>query len=424
MLDIRWIRENSDAVRKNMQSRQMADRLAWVDEALELDAQYRKLKGDTDALRSRRNTLSMEINAEKKAGKDAQGLILEAQELPKKIASSEEQLNSVQDRLRHFMLRIPNMLHESVPVGKDSTENPVIHEFGKPKTPSFELKGHTELLQALNGADLERAAKVAGARWYYLKGKVAQLEQALCRYGIDFMVDHGYTLVIPPHMMNRAAYEGVVDMGAFEDALYKVEGEDLYLIATSEHPLTAQYKDEVLSDNELPMRLTGFSTNFRKEAGAHGKDQKGIFRVHQFNKVEQVVFARPEDSWKLHEELVKNAVEFWKTLEMPFHQITLCSGDTGTVMAKTYDYEAWYPVQQAYREVGSCSNATDYQARRLNIRYQKGEERPFVHTLNATLVATTRAVVAILENFQQSDGSVKIPKALQKYTGFKEIVQA
>jgi len=309
------------------------------------------------------------------------------------------------------------LMHESVPVGKDDSENVVVRTVGKKPTFSFAPVSHVDLLQKKDWADFERAAKISGARWFFLKGDLVILELALVRYAMDFMREKGYVPIVPPFMISRSAYEGVVSLEDFETVMYKVEGEDLYAIATSEHPLTAMYRDEVL--DKLPIKLAGYSTNFRKEAGAHGKDQKGIFRVHQFNKVEQIIICKPEDSWHFHEELLKNALEFFESLGLHLRVVNVCTGDLGIIAAKKYDIEAWYPVQNAYREVVSCSNCTSYQAVRSNIRFQHDQERHFVHTLNSTCVATTRALVAILENFQRADGSVEVPKVLQKYTGFK-----
>ncbi|HSU72655.1 MAG TPA: serine--tRNA ligase [Candidatus Binatia bacterium] len=420
MLDIKLLREHPDQVKANLKRRNNPEYVKWVDEVLALDEKFRKLKGETDELRSRRNKVSEEINAARKAGKDIKKLLEEAKQIPTHIANNESKLAEFETQLRYFMLRIPNLLHESVPQGKADEDDKLIKEFGKKTKHDFEALSHVDLITLGDLADLDRAAKISGARWYFLKGKLARLQFAIMQHAIDFMSKKaGYTMMIPPHMINRKAYEGVTDMGAFEEALYKVESEDLYSIATSEHPMTAQFMDEVLDAAELPKKFFSMSPCYRKEAGAHGKDQKGIFRVHQFNKVEQVIFCKPEDSWKLHEEMVRNAIEFWQTMGLPFRQVALCQ--PGVVMAKTYDLEVWMPVQNTYREIVSCSNATDYQARRLNIRFQDKQERGFVHTLNSTLTTDTRPLVAIMENMQDKDGNIHIPDVLQKYTGFKVI---
>lgn len=418
MLDINLIRREPDTIKKNL-SRRNETYAAMVDDAVRVDSAWREKKQQLDLLRSQRNTLSLSINEAKKKGQDVATLITKVKELPLEIKQAEEVITALEKDLRSLLLKMPNLLDTKVPTGTLAEHNTVIKIFKKPLKQKFTPTSHVDLAVQNNWIDLDRAAKIAGSRWYFLKGDLAVLDMAIAKYGIDFMRKKGFTPVIPPFMMSRTAYEGVTDLGAFDEALYKIDGEDLYTIATSEHPLTAQYMNEILQHTDLPIKLAGYSMNFRKEAGAHGKDQKGIFRVHQFEKVEQIIICNPKDSWKHHEELVKNAIEFWKTLELPFRQVLLCTGEIGTVSAKTYDYEAWYPVQQAWREVGSCSNCLDYQARRLNIKYQDGEERLHAHTLNATLTTTTRPIVAIIENFQQKDGSVKIPKALWKYTGFK-----
>lgn len=421
MLDINYLRENPDVVKENIAKRKSPEKLKLVDELLANDKQWRTVKQQMDELRHRRNVVSEEINKTKKAGKDASKLIKEAKEIPQKLAQLESKEKDLLEKTRQLLLRIPNLLHESVPYGVDDHDNVVVKKFGKLPKSKFPLLGHEDILRKWKLVDLERAAKISGARWYFLREEVALLEMALARYAIDFMRKKKYSLVVPPFMMNRKAYEGVTSLGDFEDVLYKIEGEDLYMIATSEHPGTARFMDEVLPAECLPIKMVAFSTNFRKEAGAHGKDTKGIFRVHQFNKVEQLIICKPEDSWHFHEELLKNAVEFFQSLGLHGRVMNNCTGDIGIVAAKKYDVDVWMPVQNAYREVVSCSNCTTYQAVRLNTKYQDGSERKFVHTLNSTCVATSRAVVAILENFQNKDGTVNIPKVLWKYTGFKKI---
>jgi len=422
MLDLKLIRENPTAVRDNLKRRNNPELIIQFEELLLLDKKQRELKTQLDELRSSRNKTSERINQARKAGHDTKALLEQAKRLPDDIKDAEAELGAHDTKIKDLRLRIPNVLHDTVPDGKDATENVEVRTFNKKPTLKFTPKSHIDLALAKDLIDLERAAKIAGARWYFLKGKLARLEMALTQYAVDLMMKRGFTFVIPPHMMNHAAYEGVISLATFEDMMYKIDGEDLYMIATSEHPLTAQYKDEVLEEKQLPITLCGYSTNFRKEAGAHGKDQKGIFRVHQFNKVEQVVICKPEDSSDWHEKMVMALQEFFETLGLHGHVITLCSGDTGAVSSKTYDVEVWYPAQQAYREVGSCSNCQTYQSTRLNMRYQKvNGERDYVHTLNSTVVATTRALVAILENFQDEKGNIKVPTVLQKYLDFKTI---
>ncbi len=422
MLDIRFVRENAGLVKNNLKRRGVKYNSKIVDELLDADEEWRKLKGETDELRHERNNITLEIVKFRKQGNDIGKLVERAKMLPRKIKESEERLEILKKRIDGFLLSVPNMLHESVPAGGSNNENKVVKVFGSKTKFKFKPLSHVDLIERNKFADLERAAKISGARWYFLRGELALLENALARYGIDFMVRKKFELVVPPFMMNRKAYTGVTDLGAFGEMLYKVENEDLYTIATSEHPITAMFMDETLDEKDLPIKIAGFSTNFRKEAGAHGKDTKGIFRVHQFNKVEQLIICRPEDSWKFYEELVRNAIEFLKSLGIPFRQVLLCGGDTGIVSAKTYDLEFWSPVQKEYREIASCSNCISYQAVRLGVRYNTSGGNKHVHTLNSTLIPTSRALVAILENFQTKDGSVVVPKVLRKYmNGIKAI---
>lgn len=423
MLDINLIRTNPQLVKKDLEKRFQKEKKELVDHIVNLDKRYREILQELEKLRHERNIISENINKLRKENKSFVKELERAQSLPKEIFKLEQEINSGKEKINGFLLRIPNISHKTVPQGLDEKDNVVVRKWGKAKKPKFNLKGHEELGISLNLLDIERAAKISGARFYFLEGQLAILDLAIMRFAIDYMSKKKYKLVIPPYLMRRKPYEGVVDLGDFEDVLYKIENEDLYMIATSEHPLTARFMNEIIDKADLPIRNIGFSTNFRKEAGAHGKDTKGIFRVHQFNKVEQIVICKPEDSWKIHEELIKNIEGFFKLLKIPFRITKMCSGDLGTVAAKKYDLDAWMPVQNTYREMGSCSNCTDYQARRLNIKFRdKNNEtsKSFVHTLNSTLV-TDRALVAIMENFQQKNGSIKIPKVLQKYTGFKEI---
>src|SRR2546427_1744265 len=418
MLDMKVLREQPEVIRANLEKRGDTARIPVLENALRWDRDWREGQRELDHLRHQRNVVTGEIRELKAAGRDAGAKIREAAELPERIRSLEARVEEIQRNLRDAMLRIPNLLHESVPKGATEEDNLEVRRWGKPKAPAFELKGHAELAEALGIADFERGRKAAGAGFVYLLGALARLDQAPLRFGVAFLVKGGFTRVSPPHALRRSAYEGMVDLTAFEEVMYKVEGEDLFLIATSEHPVGAMFMDEILDADRLPLKFAGVATQFRKEIGAHGVDTKGLFRMHQFNKVEQFVFCRPEESWKIHEELQKNTEDFYKALGIPFRVVTLCSGDTGKVAAKTYDMEAWFPRQKAYREVGSNSNCTDYQARRLNIRGGKvGGEKFLVHTLNNTLVATSRCMVAILENFQRADGTVTVPKVLRPYMG-------
>jgi seryl-tRNA synthetase len=415
MLDIQLFREHPEIVRKNLEKRKDSEKLEQVDEIIKLDSEWRKRKADLDSLRAERNKVSMEINQLKKAGKDASKQIKKAASLPKEIADEEKWVSEAEEKLKNYLMRMPNILHESVPYGKDDSENVEVRKWGKIPKFDFELKTHVEIAENL-GADFDRATKLSGSGFFVLTGEIALLEQAIARYAVDLMVKKGYTLFLPPLMMKRKPYEGVTDLSDFEKVMYKVENEDEYLIATSEHPMAGFFMNETIDENQLPIKFAGYSQCFRKEIGAHGIDTKGLFRRHQFNKVEQFVFCMPEDSWKIHEELVKNAEEIFKGLEIPYHVVNICTGDIGTVAAKKYDIEAWMPRQNKYGEVVSCSNCTDYQARRLNIKCGKeGGEKRVLHTLNSTAVATSRALVAVLENYQNKDGTVNVPKVLVPY---------
>jgi len=349
----------------------------------------------------------------------------EAATLPEEIDALDAKTDELAEKVRSGLLRLPNLLHESVPVGKDDTENVEVGRWGTPRRVDFELKSHGELLEALRLADFDRARKIAGAGFVYLLGDLVRLDQALLAFALDYMVKQGFTAVFPPFMMRRAAYEGVVDLGDFETVMYKIDGEDLFLIATSEHPMGAMYMDEIIDEAELPIALTGLATQFRREIGGHGVDTKGFFRMHQFNKIEQFVFCRPEDSWTWHEKLRANGEAIYRALEIPYRVVNVCTGDIGTVAAKKYDIEGWFPRQNAYREVISCSNCTDYQARRLNTRAGKvGGEKFFPHTLNSTAMATSRGLVAVLENYQEKDGTVGVPKVLRPYMGGQDVIRA
>jgi seryl-tRNA synthetase len=377
-------------------------------------------------LRHERRLITTEIAVLKKKGKEADKELSKAKAIDTKITTLEKHVNECEEKVHYYLMHLPNLLHESVPFGKDENDNVPIRTWGKAPKFSFKPKDHIDLALNLDIMDIERAGKIAGARFFYLKNEGVLLDMALMSFALEEMVKKGYRPVEPPFLMRREPYEGVVALSDFEDVLYKVEDEDLYLIATSEHPVAAMFMDEVLKAEDLPLKFVGISTNFRKEAGAHGKDTRGIFRTHQFNKVEQFIFCKPEDSWKIHEELIRNAEELVQKLGLPYRVVNVCTGDIGTVAAKKYDVEAWMPAQNSYREIISCSNCTDYQARRLNTKYREKEgeaPRGFVHTLNSTALATGRTIVAILENYQQEDGSVVIPKVLRRYMGGIEKIE-
>ncbi len=423
MLDIRFIRANPDAVKADLNKRNDTEKLAWVDELLKKDARSRELKQETDVLRQRRNTIAREINTARKAGQDATGLMAEAAGLPQKIKDCDTEQEENAATIKSYLMRLPNILHESVPFGKDDTGNIEIKRVGEPRVFDFEIKNHGQLAADMGWADFERATKISGAGFYFLKGNLVLLDMALQRYAIDLLAKKGYVPVIPPYMINRSSYEGVTDLGDFEKVMYKIEGNDAYLIATSEHPIGAMYQDEIFEEKDLPLRLAGISPCFRREIGAHGLDTKGLFRVHQFTKVEQFVFCKPEDSWTIHEELLANAEEIFQNLGLPYHVVNICTGDIGTVAAKKYDIEVWMPRENAYREVVSCSNCTSYQAVRLNIKVRDKSEfvvKQHIHTLNSTAIATSRVMRAILENFQEADGRVQVPPVLRPYMNERE----
>ena len=427
MLHIRFIRENVDLIRKNLERRRDKAKLKEFDHLLELDERIRALMKEIQDLRTQRNSLSREVGKLKKEGSDASKVMKRADEVNNRIAEVETETGTLETELKRIQMSIPNILHETVPYGADEEDNEVVKEWGGKPEFKFEVASHVDLLDTLDIGDIPSAAKIAGSRFYYLKNELVMLDIAMQQMALEMLIKKGFTPLYPPFMMRREPYEGVTDLADFEDVMYKIEGEDLYLIATSEHPMVAMHMNDIFEPLDLPIKLAGVSTCFRKEAGSHGKDTKGIFRVHQFNKVEQFVFSHPEESWKIHEELIKNEEEYIQSLKLPYRIVNVCTGDIGIVAAKKYDLELWMPGQQKYREGGSCSNCTSYQATRLNIKYRikkGGTEKDYLHTLNSTLVANPRTIVAILEVYQQEDGSVKIPQILHKYlpSSMKEIV--
>ncbi len=423
MLDINLIRENPDLVRRNLEKRGDEEKIRLLEEIVSWDAEWREATTKINELRHRRNVLSKEVASTKAAGKNANELMKEASEVGGQIESLQGHLESTRSSIDSALMRLPNLLDEDVPIGADDTENVELRRWGKPRDFDYDLKVHGEFLEGAGLADFERARKIAGAGFLFMKGDLVLLDLALQQFALNFVRERGYEVVIPPFMMRRKAYEGMVDLADFETMMYKAEDEDLYLIATSEHPIGAMHMDEVLDEDEMPLKYAGISTNFRKEIGAHGVDTRGLFRMHQFNKVEMFIFCLPEDSPKYHEELIGNAEEIFRQLEIPHRIVNVCTGDIGTVAAKKYDLETWSPRQRKYVEVVSCSNCTDYQARRLKIRVGKrGGEKRYAHTLNSTAIATSRALVAILENNQNEDGTVTVPKVLRPLLGGKQIL--
>ena len=420
LIDPRVIRENPALVRANLSKRKNPAVLSLLDEWIVLDKEWRTLKQELDDFRAKRNVITDEIKIAKLKNQDVGELLEKAKMLPAEIKSRESKLVALEEKAKSILMRIPNMLFEDVPFGKDGAENVVVRSWGEVGGKGFEVKHHGELAKALGVVEFERAVKISGEGFYALKGDLALLSLAILNYSVDLLVRKGFALVLPPEMMKRKAYEGVTDLCDFESMMFKIDGSDHYLIATAEHPLIAMHMDEIFEENELPLFYAGYSVNFRKEIGVHGIDERGLFRLHQFDKVEQVVLCKPEESNKWHEELVKNAEELVRAFEIPYRVVNICTGDIGTVAAKKYDIECWSPREGKYFETHSISNCATYQATRLNIKFRrKASQKEFIHTLNATEVAIPRMLRAIIENHQTKDGSVLIPKALYEYMGGK-----
>ena len=424
MLDIRMFREHADVIRADHDRRGLSH--DGIDEVIRLDEAWRKARYDADQLRRKRNEAARGIAAAKKAGDDAEFQRIRAE--VDSIAEEIEALGEVadgheveRDRLR---MSIPNVLHADVPVGEDEGGNTQHSSHGEKPAFDFDPKTHNDLIEMNRWVDLPRAAKITGSRFYFLKGDLARMELALQQYAVDFIANRGYTFVQPPVMMNREAYEGVTDLADFESVMYNIQPDGYYTIATSEHPLTAMFMDEVIEPSLLPIKIVGVSPCFRREVGAHGQGDKGIWRVHQFTKVEQIIISHPDHSWDAHEELLTNCVDLWDDLGLHYEVVNICTGDMGTVAARKYDLEAWLPGRGEYKEIVSCSNCTDYQANRLRMRYRTADGNAAVHTLNSTAVATSRALVAIMEQNQLADGRVEIPSVLQPYMGGQKILES
>ena len=416
MLDPKLIKEKPEMIRNMLKSRAVEFDL---DELIKTDEKRREFIIKTDDLRKKKNQIGIRISEKKKAKEDASSILAEMKNISSELTKFESEQEAVENKYLKLASTIPNLVHESVPVGIDDSANIEIKKWGNIPKFDFKVKDHIDISENLNLVDLERAAKVAGSRFYYLKNDLVRLNQALINFGLDFLTEKGYSLIQPPYMINRESMEGAVIAEDFEEVIYKIQDEDLYMIGTSEHAMAAMHSKEIIEGKNIPMKYAGISPCFRKEAGAHGRDQKGIFRVHQFDKIEQFVFSKPEDSWKEHEKLLEVAEEFYQKLEIPYRVMLLSTGDIGKISAKTYDIEAWMAGQNAYREIVSCSNCLEYQARRLKIRFRDktNEDTQYIHTLNSTLIATTRVLVSIMENFQTKEGHILIPKVLQPYMG-------
>jgi len=418
MLDPKILRDEPDKIRQMLKDRGVGFELEKLFSA---EKQRREFIVKVDNLRKKRNEMSIQVSSLLKSGKkdEAKKLVEEVKLDGQKLTDLEFEQKDIEDDYKSLVYTIPNLIHESVPRGLDETANKEIRKWGNIPKFDFQIQDHVDLSDKLDLVDLERAAKVSGARFYYLRNELVRLNQALINFALDFLVEKNYSLVQPPYLINKKSMQGAIIAEDFKDVIYKVQDEELYLIGTSEHALAAMHSDEIIDGKLLPIRYGGVSPCFRKEAGAHGKDQKGIFRVHQFEKVEQFVFSRPEESWNEHERMIQTAEEFYQKLDIPHKVMLLSSGDMGKVSAKTYDIEAWMAGQNAYREIVSCSNCLDYQARRLKIRFRDktNEDTQYLHTLNSTLVATSRVLVSIIENFQTKDGHINVPKALQSYIG-------
>ena len=421
MLDINLIRNNPDLVRQNIRKRFQENKIKILDDLIKQDHEFLKLKKEIEDLRHKKNEMSSLINQLKKQNKPALKEIKQAKQLPKKIETLENNQNKIKEKIDDYASQLPNIMNEFVPTGKDASDNKEIKIWGKIPKFDFELKNHAELVENLGYADFEAARKTSGAGFNYLIDKLARLDDALQRYGIDFAVKNGFKLVIPPIMLSKESMSSAINFDDFKDVVYKIDKEDLYLIGSAEHSLVAFFKNKTLNKKDLPVKLCALTPCFRKEIGGHGVDMRGLFRMHQFNKVEQFCVSSVEDSYKMLDEMQKISEKFLESLKIPYRVVEICSGDLSGKLARQYDIEAWFPRQNAYREVTSAGNATDYQARRINVKYYEGEEKKIPHMVNNTMVATSRTMVAILENYQQKDGSIKVPKVLRKYLDFKEI---
>ena len=426
MLDIKFVRTNPEVVKQNIRNKFQDEKLPLVDEVLELDVRNREIKQEVEALRAEKNKASKQIGACM-----AQGKKEEAEEMKKKVSESADRMEAlskeekeVEEKIKKIMMTIPNIIDPSVPIGKDDSENVEIERFGEPVVPEFEIPYHTDIMERFNGIDLDSARKVAGNGFYYLMGDIARLHSAVISYARDFMINRGFTYCVPPFMIRSNVVTGVMSFAEMDAMMYKIEGEDLYLIGTSEHSMIGKFIDTQLTEDQLPQTLTSYSPCFRKEKGAHGIEERGVYRIHQFEKQEMIVVCKPEESMEWYDKLWQNTVDLFRSMDIPVRTLECCSGDLADLKVKSVDVEAWSPRQKKYFEVGSCSNLGDAQARRLGIRVKGEKSKYFAHTLNNTVVAPPRMLIAFLENNLQEDGSVKIPKALQPYMGGTEAIDS
>ena len=424
MIDIKFLRENPDIVRENIKKKFQDAKLPLVDEVIELDAEKRATQQKADSLRASRNKLSKQIGALMGQGKKAEAEEVKAQVKAQsdELIAAEAKEKELDEKILKIMMTIPNINDASVPVGKDDSENVEVERFGEPVVPDFPVPYHTEIMESFNGIDLDAARRVAGNGFYYLMGDIARLHSAVIAYARDFMIDRGFTYVIPPYMIRSDVVTGVMSFAEMDSMMYKIEGEDLYLVGTSEHSMIGKFIDQILPEAELPLTLTSYSPCFRKEKGAHGIEERGVYRIHQFEKQEMIVVCKPEDSMKWYDKLWKNTVDLFRSMDIPVRTLECCSGDLADLKVKSVDVEAWSPRQKKYFEVGSCSNLGDAQARRLRIRVNGENGKYLAHTLNNTVVAPPRMLIAFLENNLQADGSVRIPEALRPYMGGKEVI--
>ena len=424
MIDIKFLRENPDIVKQNIKNKFQDEKLPLVDEVIELDEKSRSVKCKGDELRARRNSLSDQIGNLMRNGQkeEAESVKEQVKEINQKLVENEKLEEEYAGKIKKIMMQIPNIMHESVPIGKDDSENVENEKFGDPVVPSYEIPYHTDIMESLDGIDLDSARRVAGNGFYYLMGNIARLHSAILSYARDFMINKGFTYCIPPYMIRSDVVDGVMSFKEMDEMMYKIEGEDLYLIGTSEHSMIGKFKGQLLNKENMPYTMTSYSPCFRKEKGSHGIEERGVYRIHQFEKQEMIVVCEPEDSWNWYDKLWRYTVELFRSMEIPVRTLECCSGDLADLKAKSCDVEAWSPRQKKYFEVGSCSNLTDAQARRLGIRIKGEKGNYYAHTLNNTVVAPPRMLIAFLENHYQEDGSITIPEVLWPYMGGTKIL--